>query len=243
GTTLAASVIIWRLGPKFTSIRRFIGDILLEIKRYGFNAYLARITATTSTRLDSLIVTYFLGAGPLGLYFSAQKFTSPIATMSRSLAITRFRKFTRASVVPARITRWNAILLFLASGSIAAFGPVAIRLLFPKYAAAGAILPPLALMNLFQGLFQPYNIFLASHGRGADLRNVAIVFTVTSVVALFALVPRFGVIGAAWAGVIAMAADYGLHYYYYRRLRAKLGGPPQHQCAQIANLTTDPPAA
>ena len=79
------------------------------------------------------------------------------------------------------------------------------------------------MLGLFAGLFQPYNAFLASHGRGAELRNIAILVTVASLVGLILSVPRFGIMGAACTGACAMALDYLLHVYYYRQFRRKIG--------------------
>ena len=81
---------------------------------------------------------------------------------------------------------------------------------------------PFALANLFAGLFQPYNIFLASHGRGAEVRNIAAAVALSSVVGLSLVVPRYGISGAAWTATVVMALDYVLHLYYYQRFRRSL---------------------
>jgi len=102
------------------------------------------------------------------------------------------------------------------------FGPIVLRFVFPKYSDAAPLLVPFAAMNLFVGLFQPYNIFLASHGRGAELRNIVLISGAATIAALVVSVPRFGIAGAAWTGAGAMALDYALHLLYYRRFRRTL---------------------
>jgi|HubBroStandDraft_6_1064221.scaffolds.fasta_scaffold77743_2 O-antigen/teichoic acid export membrane protein len=223
GIGIASLCTIVLLRPKFQHVRRFISETLSEVRRYGFDVYISRITGTTSVRMDNIVITYFVGFQPLGLYYSAQRLSSPIATLSRALAITRFRAFTALDRIPRRIIRWNYGAVIGCSVVLAAIGPFALRLVFPRYAEAAGLLVPFAALNLFQGLFQPYNMFLASHGRGADLRNTAIAAIAASFIFLIILTPRFGVAGAAWAGVIAMAIDYAVHIYYYRRLRRALG--------------------
>ena len=84
------------------------------------------------------------------------------------------------------------------------------------------LLPPFALANLFVGLFQPYNIFLASHGRGAEVRNIAAAVAISSLLGLSLTVPRYGISGAAWAAAAVMALDYVLHLYYYQRFKRTL---------------------
>jgi O-antigen/teichoic acid export membrane protein len=156
------------------------------------------------------------------MYAIAQKFSNPIAMMGRSLATTRFRAFARLTRVPGRITRWNAAAVISASIALVVFGPIVLRFVFPKYSEAAPLLVPFAAMNLFVGLFQPYNIFLASHGRGAELRNIVLIAGVATIAALVFAVPRFGIAGAAWTGAGAMALDYTLHLLYYRRFRRTL---------------------
>jgi O-antigen/teichoic acid export membrane protein len=65
-------------------------------------------------------------------------------------------------------------------------------------------------------------MFLASHGRGKELRNIAILVTIAKLTGLILIVPRFGIAGAAWTGAVAMALDYLLHLHYYRRFKRTL---------------------
>lgn len=224
---------VWALAglkPKFNDVRGNIKRVLGEARGYGLNVYLARITGQISSRFDNLIIAYFVtDLSPLGLYALAQKLASPISTVSRSLAITRFRAFARLDRVPRRIARWNALVLVGLSTGLILFGPFALRLLFPEYSEAAPLLVPFAVFGLCVGLFQPYNMFLASHGRGAELRNIAVMVTVASVAGLIVIVPLYGVKGAAWTSASAMALDYLLHLYYYRRLRSELCKEPVAQ--------------
>jgi O-antigen/teichoic acid export membrane protein len=227
GIGLAAGSTLVRMRPRFVETARNIKLTLKEIRGFGFNIYLARITATASSRLDNLVITYFLGGrpegfAPLGLYAIAQRLGSPIVTLARALAITRFRAFASIASVPGAVTKWNLAAVTTLAAGLAIVGPVALGVVFPKYSAAASLLVPISILSLFAGLFQPYNAFLASHGRGAELRNIAFAVTVASLAGLFLLVPRFGVSGAAWSGAAAMALDYLLHLYYYRKFTRRV---------------------
>jgi len=212
-----------RMQPSLKGVSRYIKLTLKETRGYGFNLYLARISGMASSRSDQLAIGYFLsGTAPLGMYAIAQKFSNPIAMMGRSLATTRFRAFARLTRVPARITRWNAAAVIAASIALIVLGPYVLRFVFPKYTEAAPLLIPFAAMNLFVGLFQPYNVFLASHGRGAELRNIVLISGAATLATLVFAVPRFGIAGAAWTAAGAMALDYILHLLYYRRFRRTL---------------------
>jgi hypothetical protein len=165
-----------RMRPSFNGARQYIKITLKETRGYGFNLYLARISGLASSRSDQLAIGYFLpSTTPLGMYAIAQKFSNPISMAGRSLATTRFPRFHRLTRVPARITKWNTLAVVGASFALVVAGPIVLRLVFPKYSEAASLLIPFAAMNLFVGLFQPYNIFLAAHGRGAELRNIVLI--------------------------------------------------------------------
>ncbi|HVG18239.1 MAG TPA: hypothetical protein VNI02_04240, partial [Blastocatellia bacterium] len=224
GIALAAAWAIARLRPSFRGMSPYVRLTISEARGYGLNLYLARITGIVSARSDQLAIAYFLtGAAPLGIYAIVQKFGNPITMLGRSLAVTRFRAFATLPRIPARIIKWNVALLMASSAALIAVGPLAIRLAFPKYVAGTHLLLPFALMNLFVGLYQPYNLFLAAHGRGAEIRNVVFAVTLASVGGLILSVSRFGITGAAWTGAAAMALDYVLHLYYYQKFRNELG--------------------
>lgn len=223
GIGVSALVIILRMRPSFEERSRYTKLTLKEARSYGLNVYLARITGTVSTQFDNLVIAYFLvDLAPLGLYATAQKLASPILTMARSLAVTRFRAFAHLKAVPARLARWNAATLIAASAALAVAGPVALRFAFPQYANAAPLLLPFAVWGLFAGLYQPYNMFLASHGRGVEIRNIAIIVTLATFAGLIVAVPRFGIAGAAWVCAAAMVLDYVVSLYYYRRFRRTL---------------------
>jgi len=223
GIALATVWAIARLRPSFHGMSRYARQTISEARGYGLNLYLARITGIVSARSDQLVIAYFLaGTAPLGIYAIVQKFGNPIAMLGRSLAVTRFRAFATLARVPSRIIKWNVGLLISSSLALVVVGPLAIEIAFPKYIAGATLLLPFALMNLFIGLYQPYNCFLASHGRGAEIRNVVFAVTVASVGGLILSVPRFGIKGAAWTGAAAMALDYILHLHYYQKFRRRL---------------------
>jgi O-antigen/teichoic acid export membrane protein len=223
GIGLATAWAIARLRPSFHGISRYARLTMAEARGYGLNLYLARITGVISARSDQLVIAYFLtGLAPLGIYAMVQKFANPIAMMGRSLAVTRFRAFASLARIPRRITRWNVGLLTASSLALIVIGPLAIRLAFPKYIEGTPLLLPFAVMSFFVGLYQPYNCFLAAHGRGAEIRNVVFAVAIASVGGLVLSVPRFGLTGAAWTGAAAMALDYILHLHYYQKFRRAL---------------------
>lgn len=222
GIGLASVWAIARLRPKLDDLSHYVKVTLKESRGYGTNVYLARLTGAVATQFDNLVITFFAGSAPLGLYALAQKLSNPISTISRTLAITRFRAFAKLNSIPPRIIRWNAVVLVVLAVGLVIAGPFALRFLFPKYGEASNLLLPFAAYSLFTGLFQPYNMFLASHGRGAEIRNIAVIVSIATLAGLLLTVPRFGITGAAWTGAGAMLLDYLLHLHYYQKFKRTL---------------------
>ena len=227
GIAIATMWTLVRLRPRFTGAWPYVRTTIGQARQYGMNLYFARITGIASSRADQLVIAFFLpDAALLGIYAIVQKFANPITMLGRSVAITRFRAFAQMTRVPARIMRWSALLLAAAALGLLIAGPLAIRFLFSRYSSGVGLLLPFALANVFGGLFQPLNIFLSSHGRGAEVRNIAATAALASVLGLSFAVPRYGIAGAAWTGAAVMALDYGLHLYYYERFRRMLANKP-----------------
>jgi O-antigen/teichoic acid export membrane protein len=86
-----------------------------------------------------------------------------------------------------------------------------------SYLPAAALVLPLALAQMVRGVTTVYNQYLAAHARGRELRNAAIVLTISNVVLNFALIPPFGAMGAAWASVLALVVNLVAHVVYYRQ--------------------------
>jgi len=223
GIGFASVWLLVGMRPRFDAVPEYVKLVLGEARRYGLNLSVARITGVASARFDTLVIGYFLtDIAALGLYAFAQKVSAPIVSVSRALAITRFRAFARLDRVPARVNLGNAAILLASAAALVLAGPMILRFAFPKYADAAPLLLPFAALNLFAGLFQPYNMFLTSHGRGGDVRNIALAVVGAAIIGLVLTVPRFHILGAAWTGAGTMALDYALHLYYYQRFRRTL---------------------
>lgn len=236
---LASAWALSRSRPRFDALSRYAKVTLKEARGYGANVYLARLTGAVATQVDNLVVTYFAGTSMLGLYALAQKLSNPISTISRTLSITRFRAFAKLDSIPKRIIRWNAAVLIVLAITLALVGPFALRILFPKYVEASNLLLPFAAFSLFAGLFQPYNMFLASHGRGAEMRNIAVIVSLATLAGLLLTVPKYGIVGAAWTGAAAMALDYLLYLHYYQKFKRTLAQSSNESGRQIIGNQDD----
>jgi|GEM_PF-507852 len=234
GILLACLAIIRILRPSVKNLGANVRMILSETRKYGWDIYIGRVTTMVSSRLDGLLIPYFAGTVAFGSYAVAQRISQPILGLARSIAISRFRTFANVRSISPKIINWNLFLLASMSIGFVFIGPYAIRLLLPgKFEAAIPLILPFAMINFFNGLFQPYNSFLYAHGRGSELRNISVIVGATSLVGNLIFIPRYGIRGAAWVGVIAMSIDYLFHLHSYRKVKRRLGDRPLTQADAV----------
>lgn len=88
----------------------------------------------------------------------------------------------------------------------------------PAFRAAAPVIPVIVLAYLLQGLFLLTSVGIGISKRARYYPLVTLVAAATNVAANFALVPRFGILGAAWATVVSYAVMAGLGAVLAQRL-------------------------
>lgn len=241
GVALGCATVGLLLRPSFVGLGTSIHRILSETRRFGLDIYFGRVTTMASTKLDTLIIPGLLGARMFGFYGIAQKFSEPLANLSRSMSITRFKAFANDTSVKPMIVQFNIMLLICGVLGLTFLGPYLLVLFYSgEYAPAARLLLPFALGAFFGGLYQPYNSFLSAHGRGGELRNISFLMGAVNCLSLFYIIPRYGLQGGAWMVTVASALNFTLHYYYYRAF-VQLTDPIKR--ITLVDLSNDPVAA
>ena len=223
GYLAAALAVLAILKPSFAVRRDDFARIYSAVRDFGFDLYAGRVVGMMSTRLDQLLIPFFVGPRRWGAYSIAQRVSEPVSSLARTLATTRFKAFANAREVPVAFERWNMAIVGAAAAGLAGLGWFAFEIVFPnKYRNALPLFVPFAFSTFFAGLLQPYNMFLTAHGRGRSLRNISLALGALNLVGLYAFTRRYGLAGAAWFAVVAMAFNFALHLYYYRKLLKEL---------------------
>ena len=172
--------------------------------------------------LDRLFVNGFAGSTAVGLY--SVGFQLGVAIMSVGIVLNKewqpliFTMVLRGGDPDEKLQRlWlNSVKLFvLAGGCVACYSREIVHVwLGEGYESSAAVVAWVAVTSSFRiARTLLRNLGLAKN-RSADLAVETIVSTVVFVVANVVLIPRFGIVGAAWAGVAAYAA--GALYLHLR---------------------------
>lgn len=224
GLILLTLFILTTFPAQWPGIRSNLKKLTKETRSYGRDVYLGRVIGGSMFDLDKFFISYFVSTASVGYYSLAILAVSPMVILSQSFATTLFKGLAQQDRVPAKAIVLNFLWLIGAAIFIILAGPWLIHFLFTdRFAPVSALLLPLAIAGVFQGLYQPYNYFLGAHGQGRYLRNSAFVFALFSVVFNYLLVKHFGTIGAAFATLVSNLSYLSLCLYCYQLYLNKNG--------------------
>lgn len=217
GIVATAGLIIWSLKPKFDNLKRNTKLIWKETKEYGFHVYCGRVVDVSTYQLDRIFISYFVNTVSVGFYNLAMVLTSPMALLSRALSTSLFKGFIDEQKIPQKVVFFNFLWLVGCVVGLTLLGKFIVVLLFSnKYLAIVPLILPLALAGFFQGMYQPYNMFLAAHRKGEWLRKMSFIMGGTNFLGNITLIPLWGAMGAAIASIIGTSIYYLLCLFYYR---------------------------
>ena len=196
---------VWGRGhPKFEV------SLLRPLFTFGVPTALAGVSHLAITQLDQLLLTQFVSPAELGLYIVAVSLSWAILPASQavsSVAYSHMAQTTERSK-QTHTTRRSLALTFwllLAAGVIGAFLAEPLILLFFGRAYKGAVLPfrILALAVPFLGGNQIMGNLLRGTGRPMLAGLCEVIGAVLTVILLTALLPFYGITGAAIASLVA----------------------------------------
>lgn len=207
---MTTCLLLWALRPNLAGpIRPRSG--LREVIAYSLPAYLANLVQLLNYRLDIFFVGFFVGVKGVGLYALAVSLAQLLWLVSGAAsqvllpnvaASTDQRAAQERTARASRLSLWLCMILAV---GVAVVGQVFLPLVFG--AAFRDSVPPL--LWLLPGIvaFSVANVigsYLAGIGKPHLNLGVALVGLVATVMLDFALIPSWGIVGAA----IASSASY-----------------------------------
>ena len=150
-----------------------------------------------------------LGLAAVGIYSAAYVFMDAVNMIAASMNRAWVPQFTRAHGRPeerpfvARSITYFVLAVASMSTALIVLGPTLVRGIFEsKYAFAADIAPILAFGGLLQGLYYVYVAVLFFHKDNRLVPIITVVSGTLNVVLNLLWLPKYGLIGAAWATVI-----------------------------------------
>lgn len=217
-TIIGILVIMHSFHPLFNNIRENLKEIWKKNKEYGFHLYLGQIADQSTYQLDRIFITYFVDTTQLGFYSLAMTITAPMVGLSQALSMSLFKGFVDMERIPKKVIYYNFLWLAACVVGLTIFGRFIVVLLFTeKFLPVVPLIFPLALASFFQGMYQPYNMFLGAKGKGKWMRNISMTQSIFNIVGNLIFIYYWGAMGAAIASAIATFIAYSSHKYYYHK--------------------------
>ncbi len=229
GGYLIAAVLfsprIWQ-GPR----KRFDRTTFRTMLGFGIPMAMSGGVFAFHSALDRLLVAYLLGDAAAGVYGAAadlvrQIILFPAMSVASAIVPLAIRSLAEDGVeaADAHLTRSGELLLAVVMPAV-----VGLAIVAPHFAAlilgpefrdtAATLIPILVFAWLFQSISQQFvqvSFHLAKKPSLMVAHGTAIL--VVNVIAMALLVPRFGLVGAAWSLVIAEAAGVVAGYLLSRK--------------------------
>lgn len=201
--------------------RSFVGkygwnkDEAIRCYRFGVVSFLNNLAGSSLTYLDRIIIPLFLGPSNLTFYSLPGSITSKVPSLSITLSSVVFpmtahfegggnRDMTKNLYV--RSMRLITIVSTAVTVSFVAFAYQMLQYwISPELAdKATSVLVVLALTNLALAITYPLNNFLFGMGKLKALSLTSASTAILNAILLVALLPHFGIVGAAWAYLLAL---------------------------------------
>jgi O-antigen/teichoic acid export membrane protein len=205
-----------------------------RLLHYGMRVQVGNWSNAASVRLDQLLLSLFAAAASLGLYVVAVTYASVLLTIPGSAALVLLPHIVRQQregTARACLERWYRRLLWatvLGGTLIALSGAVLIPALFGR--AFQAAVPLVALLvpaTVMLGMNQVLAAAFRGIGRPEISSTSEVIGVAVTVVGLAALLPGYGIYGAAAASLLAYGSS---HVYLTRRALVVFGTDMKSLC-------------
>lgn len=210
-----ASYTLHSVGFKFSRQKAFL------LLRFGYPFVFVNLAAFLLTFSDRYFLNYFHKSGDVGIYALAYKFgvlvqTFPMSPMLNTWMVQRFEvvRSDGYEKVFNSFLGWLALLSISSALVISILARDVLRIMAtPAFWQAYRIVPVIAIAYLLQGSTDYFNFGIYQSSRTRHMAYATVLSALLIVGLSFLLIPEYGMLGAAWATLIAFA--FRLAYVYF----------------------------
>jgi O-antigen/teichoic acid export membrane protein len=239
GATLAGTATAWCLAAAYGPVTRMMVArpsvaLAKRMLHYGMRVQVGSWSDAASLRLDQLLLSLFAAPATLGLYVVAVSYANMLLTIPSSAAIVMLPQMVqRHAAGDARecLQRWYRRLLWATVLGALAIGLLGVIIVPFAFGSAFRDAVPLLALLVPAALMLGMNDILSTAFLGIGRPDIAskgeLVGLAVTVGALSALLPRYGVFGAALASLLAYGS---IHAYLARQAMIVLGTDLKSLC-------------
>lgn len=245
-TSAANYIVARKLNTDVSYGLRLDFSVLKRSFSFGLMMALNNLALSASTSFTRIFIPIF--AGPSGLtYFSmASTISSKIPGLSNSLGTSLFPTASelegqnsgeRLSILYVRSVRLISMLAAALSVTALAFSSEALRYWLDETFAlnAAGALAILSVSAFVMAVYGPTTNFLLGAGKIKVVTAASVAMAVLNIGLIFLLMPKYGIIGAAWAQLISLVPTIAVFYLTETRFLS-LRNRKSHHLRQAAGI-------
>lgn len=208
---------------------------IINFYKFGFTTFINNIAGSSLTYFDRIIIPFFLGPSNLTYYSLPGNITSKTPGISNALSgiifpmAAHFDSLGDKEKIKKLYIRSTRLILVLSTAitvSMTSFSYQMLQYWINNDVAnkASSVLIILAFTGLILSILSPISNLLLGLGKLKSLITSSIIMAVLNIILLFILIPRFGILGAAWAYLLSLIPTIWLIYQVesqYLKLGAK----------------------
>jgi len=206
-------IAAWTMRTLF--VARFEWGFIRESLLFGLPLVPHLVMASALVVADRFILEHYRGLSEVGVYSLAYTFGMIMFLVTQSLSQAWLPMFfdlagsgSENRALLGRICSGLALLLAALACVGMLLSPLFINLcLDPRYRSAASIVPLVVMGYLFHGLFSLFDLSLLHSKRTTSVFVISLLAFSANLALNFALIPRWGMYGAAWATTIAYAIE------------------------------------
>jgi O-antigen/teichoic acid export membrane protein len=215
--------LVWMARPRFGAIRKWGREIQKQHRGYGWPIYVGMLAGVATGYLNRLAIAYWVDNQAVGFYSLAVTLTDPLKLIPNAVGTSSFKEFANQRRISVKVTLATTVAAILAFVAAFIFLGEPLSWLYTKaFAAVSPMARAAALGAVLYGFGDFYNRFLGAHGKGAVLRNTAVMVGAVNALGFFIFVPLWGAWGAIAVNVAVGFVYPGVMYWSYRKYTKSL---------------------
>lgn len=220
--SLSLAPVLWR-GAAWSFDRRLLGEVLgFGLPKVPHGMLVQALNLADRRILDLFVSRAELGIYQLGYTFGAGvKFAlSAFEPAWQPFVYARIREKDAPRTL-ARVASWSFAAFVAVGLAFAVLSRELVRLMTPRnhaFWAAAPVVPVVTLAYVFHGAFLLGSVGIAIRKKARYYPLITGVAAAVNVAANFLLIPRLGILGAAWATVLSYALMAGMGLWISQRL-------------------------
>lgn len=209
---LAGVIVSYFLHPYRPKVV-FDGEVFRQALHFGKYATVIGVAAYLTTTADNVLIGRLFGSGVLGVYAVAYSLASmPAAVVMGAVGRATFPAYAELAaqglrrVGPAfnRSLAAGSALLMLVTVPMFLLAPEIVSVLYgQKWVAAGAVLRVLSLVGLTRGMVVIISYLHMGLSKPRHVAAGKVIETIVFLALLYPFTSRYGIMGAAYAGIIS----------------------------------------